>query len=270
MADYNGAPPPAQYNVPPPNDYTAPPPGGPPPPSHGIALPPDPQHEAGPAPGPPPKVSLIQKLLRTFKRKKQPPLACHISIDHDENHEHSAACFLDVQPLALAELFQSQGCPACPPAIPSILDATNHPNIQHLTYNVTFFDQTGWKDTFASPRWDQRQKNYVKHWGRKALFTPMVVVNGVADGGAGGGSKSEIDGVVHRAREAQGGMGWHIILDSNDTHVRLDTDRQQSEMFEVLVITYLEKTETVKVVSSNLPSVMDPLYDAWIVGWTDD
>ncbi|KAH8680955.1 thioredoxin-like protein [Xylariales sp. PMI_506] len=161
---------------------------------------------------------------RLFRRKKAPPLACHLDLDQDENHVHTEACFLEVQPLAVAELFQSQSCQSCPPAVPSILDATNHPNILHLTYDVTYFDHLGWKDTFSNPRWDQRQKSYVRKWGRTSLYTPMVVVNGVADGGSGGGSKSEVDGVVQRARETGAALGFHIYVDANETGVRIDTD----------------------------------------------
>ncbi|KAK3677509.1 hypothetical protein LTR78_002359 [Recurvomyces mirabilis] len=190
---------------------------------------------------------VLRALRKAFKRKKAPPLACHLSLDQDDEHIHTAACFLDVQPLALVELFQSQSCQSCPPAIPGILESTQHPNLQHVTYDVTYFDHTGWKDTHSNPRWDQRQKNYVRKWGRSTLYTPMVVVNGVADAGSGGGTKAEIDGVVQRAREMQHQMDWHIFLDTNDTHVKLDTDKLEIEPHDVNVIVYRATTEVVKI-----------------------
>lgn len=192
--------------------------------------------------------STLRKLLMRFKRKKAPPLACHLTLDQDENHVHTAACFLDVQPLALAELFQSQGCQACPPAMPTILEATQNPNIQHLTYDVTFFDHLGWKDQYANPRWDERLRSYVKRWGRNSLYTPMVVVNGVADGGSGGGTKAEIEGVVARAREMMHDMPWHIYLDANDTHVKIDSDKPEIVSHDVLIIAYADKSEVIKIV----------------------
>ncbi|KAI1112673.1 thioredoxin-like protein [Nemania sp. NC0429] len=189
----------------------------------------------------------LKALLKLFKRKKAPPLACHLSLDQDDNHVHTAACFLDVQPLALVEIFQSQGCKACPPALPTILEATQSPNLQVLTYDVTFFDHLGWPDTHANPRWDERLKQYVKKWGRNSLYTPMVVVNGVSDGGSGGGSKTEIDGVVQRAREMSHGMDWHIYLDTNDTHVKIDSDKLEIARHDVLIVVYEDKTELIKV-----------------------
>jgi len=192
---------------------------------------------------------VVRALLKAFRRKKAPPLACHLSLDHDDEHIHTAACFLDVQPLALVELFQSQSCQSCPPAVPGILEATQHPNLQHVTYDVTYFDHLGWKDTHSNPRWDQRQKNYVRKWGRSTLYTPMVVVNGVVDAGSGGGSRAEIDGVVQRAREIQHRQNWHIYLDTNDTHVKVDTDRLEAEPHDVSIIVYRTTTEVVKIVS---------------------
>ncbi|KAH7303807.1 thioredoxin-like protein [Stachybotrys elegans] len=191
--------------------------------------------------------TLIKTLLNLFKRKKAPPLACHVSLDQDENHVHTAACFLEIEPLAVAELFQAQGCVSCPPAVPGILEATRDPNIQLLTYGVTYFDHLV-KDPNASSRWDQRQKSYVMKWGRNSLFTPMVVANGVSDGGSGGGSKAEIEGVVRQARNmAHQMIDWHIYVDANDTHVRIDSDKLEIEMHEVLVIMYKDKEEVVKI-----------------------
>lgn len=204
--------------------------------------------------------SPLKTLLKLFKRKQAPPLACHLTLDQDDNHIHTAACFLDVQPLALAELFQSQGCKACPPALPTILEATQSPNLQVLTYDVTFFDHLGWRDTHGNPRWDERLKQYVKKWGRNSLYTPMVVVNGVADGGSGGGSKAEIDGVVQRAREAAHGMDWHIYLDANDSHVKIDSDKLEIARHDVLVIVYEDKTEVIKVVNTQYVHISSSLF----------
>ncbi|KAI1332394.1 thioredoxin-like protein [Xylariaceae sp. FL0255] len=225
--------------------------------------------------------------VQIFKRKKAPPLACYHSLDEEEavTLMHTAACFIDLQPLALAELFTSQGCAASPAALLGIHEAVNaDPNVRLLTYDVTYFDRLGHKDPFADLRWDNRQKAYARKWGRPNLYTPMVVVDGVADGGSGGGTKAEIEGIVTRAREAiteiktkcnnkggvmicnmlhgeggvergtQEGMGtdadWHILLDANDTAVRIDTDRARVwPPHDILLITYDGKTEKVKIPS---------------------
>jgi hypothetical protein len=194
--------------------------------------------------------SLLKKL---FRRKKQPPLVCAVSLDDggnpiadDPHHVHTSSCFIDFEPLAVVEFFQSQGCQSCPPAISDIQDATNHPNLLLLTYNVTIFDHLGWKDTHASSSWDQRQRAYAKKWGRNSLFTPQIVVNGVSDG-SGAGGKTEIQDIIGRARSMQQTMDWHIYVDANDTEVRIDSDRYEIEPHDVFVVVYAGKDENVKV-----------------------
>ncbi|KAK0740115.1 thioredoxin-like protein [Schizothecium vesticola] len=200
-------------------------------------------------------------LSKIFRRKKPAPLVCSVSLDasddHDHDHpphQHTAACFLPFEPLAVLELFQSQGCPACPPAIPAILEgaAQQGPNALLLSYNVTLFDHLGWKDTLADARLgDARQRAYARRWGRKDLYTPMVVGNGSVDG-PGAGGKGELDGIVARSRAVNGELGWIVYLDVNDQDnaVRIDSDRVEGdggEVFEVVMAVYDPRPQTVKV-----------------------
>ena len=74
-----------------------------------------------------------------FFRKKKAPLVCTIDLGDDPSHVHTDACFVELKPLAIVEFFQSQGCEACPPAIPQIHKAAaNNVNVLLLTYNVTY------------------------------------------------------------------------------------------------------------------------------------
>ena len=183
---------------------------------------------------------------KLFRRNKQPPLVCSVELDHDANHVHTSACFIDFEPLAAVELFQSQSCQACAPALPAILEATNHPNLLLLSYNLTIFDHLGWQDTFGNPQWDSRQRAYVKKWNRTSLFTPMIVASGVADG-PGVGAGQEVKDIVARGRGLTGAQDWHIYVDTNDTDVRIDSDKQEIEPHDILVVTYDPQPQTIKV-----------------------
>ena len=172
----------------------------------------------------------MSSLRRIFRRKKPAPLVCSIALDDsgnpiadDPHHHHTGACFINFETLAIVELFQSQGCVSCPPAVPNIHKATNSgPNQLLLTFNVTVFDHLGWKDTFARNSWDQRQRAYIKRWQRNTLFTPQVVVNGLTDTSGAQGA-DEVNEAVSKAR-ADMQLPWHIYLDANDTEVRIDSD----------------------------------------------
>ena len=52
----------------------------------------------------------------------------------------------------VVELFQSQGCSSCPPAIANV-NAHRRPGliVLALMFAVTYWDRLGWKDTFGKP-----------------------------------------------------------------------------------------------------------------------
>src|SRR5262249_7513502 len=50
-----------------------------------------------------------------------------------------------------------------------------------LSFGVTYWDQLGWKDTFAKPEFTARQVTYETPLNRDGPFTPQMVVDGRAD-----------------------------------------------------------------------------------------
>ncbi|KUJ22084.1 DUF1223-domain-containing protein [Mollisia scopiformis] len=185
-------------------------------------------------------MSVFKKLFR----KKNVPLSCTISLD-DPSHVHTSACFHDIKPLSVVELFQSQGCQSCPPTIPKIHEVTNDPNLILLTYDVTYFDNQGWVDTFANKQSDNRQRAYVMKWGRNNLFTPQVIVDGLADG-TGAGS-NEVQEIIDQARQLRAQMDWHISLDTNGTELRIDSDKTEIESHDILLVKYDPQQQLIKV-----------------------
>ncbi|KAL2784045.1 thioredoxin-like protein [Aspergillus keveii] len=185
-------------------------------------------------------------LRKIFHRKNKVPLACSEILLTDLDHVHTDACFLDIQPLLVAELFQSQGCKVCIRNVPQIHSATqNNPNIALLTFDVTYFDRTEWQDTFASKTWDARQRAYVSRWGRNSVFTPQVVFDGVVDGT--GESVGALMGLAEQARELKKNRGWNMVLDANDTELRIDSDRAESVPHDILLVGYDPKVQTVRI-----------------------
>ena len=79
----------------------------------------------------------------------------------------------------VVELFQSQGCSSCPPAN-AFANALSQrdPNVLVLSFAVTYWDQLGWKDRFATPAYTDRQWDYAKARNLRDVATPELVVNG--------------------------------------------------------------------------------------------
>jgi len=106
------------------------------------------------------------------------------------------------QPVQVVELFTSQGCSSCPPANDAVARISARPEILALSFGVAYWDDLGWKDTFAQPKFTDRQWDYAKGFKRGQVATPEVVVNGRTD--TVGGSVAEIDAALKRAALAGG------------------------------------------------------------------
>ena len=92
--------------------------------------------------------------------------------------------------LQVVELFQSQGCSSCPPANANVMALADRPGVLTLSWQVTYWDYLGWKDSFASPAFTQRQHDYERGLGHDGVFTPQVVINGRGD--VIGGDRGEL------------------------------------------------------------------------------
>lgn len=88
----------------------------------------------------------------------------------------------DGQPKHVVELFTSQGCSSCPPANSFVGKVADMPGALVLSYGVTYWDYLGWKDTFATPEFTKRQKDYGKALGSANVYTPQIILNGTAHG----------------------------------------------------------------------------------------
>jgi hypothetical protein len=96
----------------------------------------------------------------------------------------------------VVELFQSQGCSDCPPANANVIALSARDDLLTLSFGVTYWDQLGWKDTFASPQYTRRQWDYARAFHRTEVFTPEVVVNGRAD--VVGSNRAELETLIRR------------------------------------------------------------------------
>ncbi len=113
--------------------------------------------------------------------------------------------------LQVVELFQSQGCSSCPPANANVMALADRPQVLTLSWQVTYWDYLGWKDTYALPAFTARQHAYADALHHDGVFTPQVVVNGRGD--VIGGAKGEVEGALRRFD--RGGDAVTVALDAS-------------------------------------------------------
>jgi hypothetical protein len=130
----------------------------------------------------------------------------------------AAATAADAAHPAVVELFQSQGCSSCPPANANVMALADRPDVLTLSWQVTYWDQLGWRDTFGRPEFTARQWDYARAFHRDQVATPEVVVNGRAD--VVGTRPGEIETLIRRVDRGDSGPEVRIYGD----HVTVSGD----------------------------------------------
>jgi len=81
---------------------------------------------------------------------------------------------------AVVELYTSQGCSSCPAADALLAQLAERGELVALSLSVDYWDYLGWRDTLANSKFTERQRAYAKVRGDGAIYTPQIVVNGIA------------------------------------------------------------------------------------------
>lgn len=143
--------------------------------------------------------------------------------------------------LTVVELFQSQGCSSCPPANANVMALSDRPELLTLSFGVTYWDQLGWKDTFAKKQYTGRQWDYARAFHRSEVFTPEVVVNGRAD--VTGIDSGELESLIRREAAEDRAVAVSIA----DGAIRLDSGNRKERAADVWLVRYDPNIEQVAI-----------------------
>ena len=105
------------------------------------------------------------------------------------------------KPLTVVELYTSQGCSSCPPADAYLGKLAERDDILALSLHVDYWDYIGWKDKFAFPANTVRQRAYARNLGMGYVYTPQMVVQGMAH--TTGSNKDTVENLINDLRGAK-------------------------------------------------------------------
>ena len=90
------------------------------------------------------------------------------------------------QPVAVLELFTSQGCSSCPAADRLLARTINNAakdgkNVFALSFHVDYWNRLGWPDPFSTKEYSDRQSQYASQLNLNGVYTPQMIVNGARE-----------------------------------------------------------------------------------------
>ena len=88
-------------------------------------------------------------------------------------------------PIAVVELFTSEGCSSCPPADANLqrietVAAKLDQSVFPLSFHVDYWNRLGWKDPFSQAAFSERQREYAAILNSDT-YTPQMIVNGISE-----------------------------------------------------------------------------------------
>ena len=104
------------------------------------------------------------------------------------------------EPRAVIELFTSQGCSSCPAADKLLGELSRDPSLITMSLPVDYWDYLGWKDTLALRGHTNRERAYADTRGDREVYTPQVVVNGIAH--VLGSDRAAIEQAIAQTRQS--------------------------------------------------------------------
>lgn len=121
----------------------------------------------------------------------------------------------DFAPVAVLELFTSQGCSSCPPAdalLNKIIHERQNSKVIGLSFHVDYWNHLGWTDPYSSSEFTKRQYWYSPNFS-SGVYTPQVVVNGNDE--YVGGNKSASETKIKQALSKPANVAIDLSLTDN-------------------------------------------------------
>jgi hypothetical protein len=130
------------------------------------------------------------------------------------------------EPRAVVELFTSQGCSSCPAADALLGKLARDPNVIALSLAIDYWDYIGWKDTLALPGHTNRQKAYSRMRGDRGVYTPQVIVNGMAQ--ALGSDHADIERAIGQSHRSSATLSLPVSIKAADGRVTVEAPAGKS------------------------------------------
>ncbi len=147
------------------------------------------------------------------------------------------------RPRGVVELFTSQGCSSCPPADAALGRLVRKGGVIALAYHVDYWDYLGWRDTFSSKKFTNRQYGYSRTLGRENVYTPQAVIDGRGD--TVGSDQQAIERML--AGFAASGKGLSVPVAAHQAGSKMTISVGKGTGQADLLLVYFDRKDTVAI-----------------------
>ena len=121
--------------------------------------------------------------------------------------------------VAVMELFTSEGCSSCPPAerlLSRYADMGSYQGVSilALAFHVDYWDYLGWRDSFSSSAFSDRQRMYAESMQLSGVYTPQILINGTTQ--LVGSDENSLREGLHNISAGRRQMNFSDLKLSND------------------------------------------------------
>lgn len=147
----------------------------------------------------------------------------------------------EAAPIAVIELFTSEGCSSCPPADRLLLDlaARDDARLFPLAFHVDYWNRLGWADPFSDATFSERQRAYARAFGSGRVYTPQMVVNGEEE--FIGSRRVEAERIIQNALDAPALATIDLSTEVEDASVRIEYDVSDAPSEAVLHLALVQR-----------------------------
>ena len=147
-------------------------------------------------------------------------------------------------PVAVLELFTSEGCSSCPPAdnlLPELAKLDS--NVIALSFHVDYWNRLGWEDPFSSNAFSERQRQYATQFRLESIYTPQLIINGEYE--LVGSSRKEATQTIKKTLAEKAVVKITIDEVKNDAGKLLVSCRAEGDLKEINLLAALVQKQAV-------------------------
>lgn len=147
-------------------------------------------------------------------------------------------------PIVVVELYTSQGCSSCPPADDYMAELVKDDRVMPLSLHVDYWDYIGWADSFADPKYTDRQHSYARAAGSRLVYTPQMIVGGLDR--VEGNNPAKVAKLIAKHLGVEHPVALTVTRDGNRISIHAESTSPLAKPVQVQIVHYLPQ-ESVQI-----------------------